>query len=82
MHSYNKIPAEKAALAHDAMPGTVLRLPMVIGPHDWQRRILPLAKPMADARLALVWSEELRGMASTFGYVQKRGCGDGARRHR
>ena len=70
MHSYDKIPAEKAALAHDTMPGTVLRLPMVIGPHDWQRRILPFAKPMADGRPALLWSDAYAAWQSTFGYVE------------
>ncbi|MGE3850133.1 MAG: NAD-dependent epimerase/dehydratase family protein [Planctomycetota bacterium] len=70
MHHYDKIPAERAALGSERMPGTVLRLPMVIGPHDWQRRLLGLAKPMADGREAIVWSDEYAAWQSTYGFVE------------
>jgi nucleoside-diphosphate-sugar epimerase len=38
MWDYDKIPVEYATLASKALPGTVLRLPMVFGPGDHKRR--------------------------------------------
>lgn len=36
---YDKIPCEQAVLNHPALAGTVLRLPMVFGPRDYQHRL-------------------------------------------
>ena len=68
--SYDKIPAEKAALDDAALPGTVLRLPMVIGENDYQHRLFPLWKPMADGRPAIVMSASQAAWRDTLGYVE------------
>ncbi|MCU0513521.1 MAG: NAD-dependent epimerase/dehydratase family protein [Anaerolineae bacterium] len=69
LYHYDKIPAERAALDDPALPGTVVRLPMVIGEQDWQRRLLPFVQPMRDGRPAIVLDETYANWYSTYGYV-------------
>lgn len=69
MHHYDKIPAEEAVLSDPDLPGTVLRLPMVIGPHDYQNRLLRLVKPMHDQRPAIVLHDLYAQWRSTYGYI-------------
>ena len=45
---YDKIPVEREILGDPALPGTVLRLPMVYGPGDPLRRFLPVVKRVDD----------------------------------
>jgi nucleoside-diphosphate-sugar epimerase len=47
---YDKIPCERRALDDRELPATVLRLPMVYGPDDYQHRLYAVARRMADAR--------------------------------
>jgi nucleoside-diphosphate-sugar epimerase len=47
---YDKIPCERKALDDRELPGTVLRLPMVYGPDDYQHRLYAVARRMADRR--------------------------------
>ena len=47
---YDKIPCERKALDDRQLPGTVLRLPMVYGPDDYQHRLYAVARRMADQR--------------------------------
>ena len=47
---YDKIPCERKALDDPELPGTVLRLPMVYGPDDYQHRLYAIAWRMADRR--------------------------------
>jgi nucleoside-diphosphate-sugar epimerase len=70
LYDYDKIPAERAVLAVPDLPGTVLRLPMVIGPRDYQHRLYPFLRPMLDGRPALVLAEGYAGWRSTYGYVE------------
>ncbi len=74
MHHYDKIPAEKLTLNNADMPGTVLRLPMVIGEGDYQRRLLSYVVPMIDRRPALLLSESYANWQSTYGYVENVGA--------
>lgn len=69
-YNYDKIPAEKRTLASSELPGTVLRLPMVFGPNDFQRRLLSFFKPMDDGRKAIVMDERYAQWRSTYGYVE------------
>jgi nucleoside-diphosphate-sugar epimerase len=69
LYDYDKIPAEEAALGDPDLPGTVLRLPMVIGPGDYQHRLFGLLKPMTDRRPAIVLPEDYAAWKSTYGYV-------------
>ena len=39
--AYDKIPVERAVLGNPALPGIVLRLPMVYGPGDRLHRFTP-----------------------------------------
>lgn len=70
MYRYDKIPAETATLHYPAMAGVVLRLPMVIGPRDWQRRLLGFMQPMKDGRKYIVLDEVYANWHSTYGYVE------------
>ncbi len=47
---YDKIPVERVVLGDPKMPGTVLRLPMIYGPGDYQHRLFPYLKRMDDGR--------------------------------
>ncbi len=67
--SYDKIPAEKVVLGDPDLPGTVLRLPMVLGPGDYQHRLFPILKPMVDERPAIVLQRAYAHWQSTYGYV-------------
>jgi nucleoside-diphosphate-sugar epimerase len=70
MDDYDKIPLEAALMARPSLRGVVIRLPMVFGPGDRQRRFRWIVRPMlaGDARLAAdpAW---LR-WRTTYGYVQ------------
>lgn len=49
---YDKIAVEEAVMSDPALPGTVLRLPMVYGPGDPAHRFFPVLKPIADENFA------------------------------
>ena len=53
---YDKIPCERTALEDRELPGTVLRLPMVYGPDDYQHRLYAVARRMADRRPFVILS--------------------------
>jgi nucleoside-diphosphate-sugar epimerase len=69
LYRYDKIPAEEIVMS-GGVPGTVLRLPMVFGPGDAQRRLLPFARPMADGRPALLLDAGYAAWQSTYGFVE------------
>lgn len=68
-HWYDKIPAERAALGDGELPGTVLRLPMVYGPGDYQHRLFPYLKRMDDGRPAILLGEDMAQWRTARGYV-------------
>ena len=70
LHDYDKIPAEAAVLGSDTIAGTVVRLPMVLGPNDYQHRLYTIIKPMVDGRPALVLDERAASWRSTYGFVE------------
>ncbi|MFI5250379.1 MAG: NAD-dependent epimerase/dehydratase family protein [Gemmatimonadales bacterium] len=67
---YDKIPVERAILGDSALPGTVLRLPMVYGPGDRLHRMYPMLKRMDDHRRAIPMQENWANWRSPRGYVQ------------
>ncbi|HET8648025.1 MAG TPA: NAD-dependent epimerase/dehydratase family protein [Vicinamibacteria bacterium] len=67
---YDKIPVERAVMAEPALPGTVLRLPMVYGPGDPLHRLFPVVKRVDDRRPALLVDERMAGWRATRGYVE------------
>jgi nucleoside-diphosphate-sugar epimerase len=69
LYNYDKIPIEKAILSDPDMPGTVLRLPMVHGPRDYQRRLVGYLKRMDDNRPAILITKEFAAWRNTRGYI-------------
>src|SRR5260370_8426950 len=52
------------------LPGTVLRLPMVYGPGDYQHRLFNYLKHMDDNRPAILMDEAEARWRCTHGYVE------------
>jgi nucleoside-diphosphate-sugar epimerase len=67
---YDKVPVEQAVLGDDALPGTVLRLPMVYGPGDPLHRLFPWIKRMDDGRPAILFADDLAAWRGCKGYVE------------
>jgi nucleoside-diphosphate-sugar epimerase len=58
MYTYDKIPVEQTYLGESDLPGTILRLPAVYGPHDYQHRPFPYLKRMVDGRRSIILDEQ------------------------
>jgi nucleoside-diphosphate-sugar epimerase len=67
---YDKIPVEREILADGQLPGTVLRLPMVYGPGDRLRRLMPIVKRLADGRRVILFEEKLARWRAPRSYVE------------
>ena len=67
---YDNILVEQAVLNDPALPGTVLRLPAVYGPHDYHHRLFYYLKRMDDGRPAIVLDEQVARWRWTRGYVE------------
>jgi len=67
---YDKIPAERVIMHHPQLPGTVLRLPAVYGPHDFQHRMFAFLKRMLDGREIILLEEGEAAWRWTHGYVE------------
>jgi nucleoside-diphosphate-sugar epimerase len=67
---YDKILVERAAEADAGLPTTVLRLPAVIGPGDYQHRLWPELRRMIDGRPAVVLGESQARWRFAYGYVE------------
>jgi nucleoside-diphosphate-sugar epimerase len=70
---YDKIPAERAVRGDPALPGTVLRLPMVYGPGDPLHRFFALLKRMDDGRPAILYADDFARWRGSKGYVENVG---------
>lgn len=69
-YAYDKIPAERLFMSHEGLPGTVLRLPMVYGPNDYQHRLHGYLKRMDDGRPAILLEEGTESWRWSIGYVE------------
>lgn len=67
---YDKIPVEREILRDRDLPGTVLRLPMVYGPSDRLRRMLPIVKRVQDGRPVILLEEKAAAWRGPRGYVE------------
>jgi nucleoside-diphosphate-sugar epimerase len=67
---YDKIPVERTVLGDAALPGTVLRLPMVYGPGDPLHRFFPILKRIDDGRPAILLEESYARLHPPRGYVE------------
>ena len=71
--NYEKILVERAVMSEPDLPGTVLRLPMVYGPGDYQHRLLPYLKRMDDKRPAIILPKRVATWRGLRGYVEDMG---------
>lgn len=69
MDDYDKIPLEAALLARPGLGGVALRLPMVFGPGDRQRRFRWMLSPMIRGEPRLVADPAWLRWRTTYGYV-------------
>jgi nucleoside-diphosphate-sugar epimerase len=67
---YDKILVERVILGEPDLPGTILRLPAVYGPGDYQHRLFEYVKRMDDKRPAILFEERLAKWRWTHGYVE------------
>ena len=67
---YDKILIERVVMGDPDLPGTVLRLPMVYGPGDYQHRMFPFLKRMDDHRPAILLDEVEAEWKWSHGYVE------------
>jgi nucleoside-diphosphate-sugar epimerase len=70
MDDYDKIPLEAALVARPSLGGAVLRLPMVFGPADRQRRFRWIVRPMLAGEARLAADAAWLGWRTTYGYVE------------
>jgi len=67
---YDKILVERVVMGDASLPGTILRLPMVYGPGDYQHRLFSYLKRMDDKRPAILMDEAEAHWRWTHGYVE------------
>ncbi len=70
LDDYDKILVEKVYMSAAELPGTILRLPMVYGPGDYQHRLFEYLKRMDDSRPAILLEEAYAKWQWTRGYVE------------
>jgi nucleoside-diphosphate-sugar epimerase len=70
MDDYDKIPAERVVLNYPQLPGTILRLPAVYGPHDPRHRLFEYLKRMLDGRETILLEQGEANWRWTHGYVE------------
>jgi nucleoside-diphosphate-sugar epimerase len=75
MHDYDKILVERAAQCDAQLPATILRLPMVFGPGDKQRRFARFLQRMIDGRPSIFISESEARWRATHDYVDNVAAG-------
>ena len=69
MDDYDKIPLEAALRARPGLSGVILRLPMIYGPADRQRRFRWLIGPMLAGRERITVDPTWLAWRTTYGYV-------------
>src|SRR5260370_30657875 len=67
---YDKILVERVVMSDPNLPGTVLRLPIVYCPGDYQHRLFSYLKRMDDGRPAILLDEAEAQWRWTHGYVE------------
>ena len=70
MDDYDKIPLEQAVRARPGLSGVILRLPMVFGPGDRQRRFRWVISPMLTSKPRLAIDPAWASWRTTYGYVE------------
>jgi nucleoside-diphosphate-sugar epimerase len=75
LDDYDKILVERVVMADPALPGTILRLPALYGPNDYQHRVFEFLKRMDDGRPAILMSEQTANWRWTRDYVENTAAG-------
>ncbi len=70
LDDYDKILVERIVMGDPDLPGTILRLPMVYGPRDYQHRTFYFLKRMDDGRPAILMDEGWASFRAVWGYVE------------
>ena len=70
LENYEKILVERAVMGSPGLPGTVLRLPMVYGERDEQRRLAIELRRMDDGRPAIVLEQTFAAWRWTRTYAE------------
>jgi nucleoside-diphosphate-sugar epimerase len=70
LYDYDKILVERAVMSHPELPATVLRLPMVYGPNDYQHRFWSYIKRMLDHRSAIILDKKQANWQITRGFAE------------
>jgi nucleoside-diphosphate-sugar epimerase len=70
VEDYEKILVERVVMGTPDLPGTVLRLPAVYGPGDYQHRLFEYVRRMDDGRPAILLGEGMASWRWTHGYVE------------
>jgi len=77
MDDYDKVPIERAVAARAELPAVVVRLPMVYGPSDRQRRFAWAIKPMLAKAPVIEVDAQWAHWRTTYGYVDDVAAGLG-----
>lgn len=70
LDDYDKIPIEQHVLSQPDLPGTVLRLPMVYGPYDYQHRLHGYLQQMDSQVETISLDPQLAQWRGARGYVE------------
>jgi nucleoside-diphosphate-sugar epimerase len=70
LYDYDKTLVERTVMSSAGLPATVLRLPMVYGPGDYQHRFYGWVKRMLDRRPAIILERGQAEWRITRGYVE------------
>jgi nucleoside-diphosphate-sugar epimerase len=70
VEGYEKILVEGVVMGDPELPGTILRLPAVYGPGDYQHRLFEYVRRMDDGRPAILLGEDMSSWCWTHGYVE------------
>ncbi len=70
MDDYDKILVERTLMGQTQLPATILRLPAVYGPLDYQHRMFLYLKHMLDKRPVILLEEKEAAWRWTHGYVE------------
>lgn len=70
LDDYDKIPIEQHVLSQPDLPGTVLRLPMVYGPYDYQHRLHSYLQQMDSQVETISLDPQLAQWRGARGYVE------------
>lgn len=68
--SYNKTAVERLTMSEPELPATILRLPAIHGPRDYQHRLFGYLKRMEDRRPAILIDQTVANWRWMRGYVE------------